>query len=182
MSIYSEVRSAVRHGAWSTLKEIYIDEATAPIIFSHLSGAEVNESYVVINILSVDQIGHNQTSTLTNPTNQLSIIANYEVSVQFSFCGSEAGSLANTFSQRINNNPVVWEAFRKNKLGIMRKTQLRRAPQKRDTQWVEFFNMDVTFSYAVNTLQEVDVIEGLLFEDQITGETFTVPANLVITP
>lgn len=178
MSIYSEVRSAVRHGAWSTLKEIYIDEATAPIIFSHLSGAEVDESYVVINILSVNQIGHHQTSTLTNLANQLSIIANYELNVQFSFCGSEAGNLATTFSQRINNNPIVWEAFRKNKLGIMRKTQLRRAPQKRDTQWVDFFNMDVTFSYAAHTLQEIEVIDVVIMQDP-DGDVYTIPPEIV---
>ena len=182
MSIYSEVRAAIRHGTWSSLKEFYPDEASAPVIFAFLNGAEPDESYVAIHILTVQQVGHHQTSTLTNDIEQLSIIANYEVRVQFTFCGSDAGNLAQTFSQKINNNPVVWEAFRKNKLGIMRKTQIRRAPQRRDTQWVEYFNMDVTFSYAVNTLQEVDVIEGLLFEDNITGETFTIPANLVVTP
>jgi hypothetical protein len=42
--------------------------------------------------------------------------------------------------------------------------------------------MDVTFSYFVNTQQLVDVVEAVLLENELTGDTFTIPADFVITP
>jgi hypothetical protein len=48
----------------------------------------------------------------------------------------------------------------------MRKSQIRRAPQKRDTKWVEYHNVDVTFSYVVITDQLIDAVEGVVIADQ----------------
>lgn len=172
MSIYSDVRSSIRKGALAALSEF----TNPQVIFSHSGGTEPAESYVVVNILSITQSGHHITSTLTNQDEELSIQAQYEIFVQFSFIGSLSGDMAQSFTQRINNNPVALEELKKNKLGLMRKSQIRRAPQKRETKWVEYHNMDVTFNYTVNTNQLVDVVEGVVIAD----ETSEIPVIIKI--
>jgi hypothetical protein len=184
MTLYSTLRTALRNSALVALSEY----PTSPVIFSHGPGGEPAESYVVINILSINQVGGHSTSTQTNTDEELSIRVPYEALVQLSFVGSSSGNMAYSFNQRINNNPLVLEELSKNKLGVMRKSQVRRAPQKRDTQWVEYHNMDVTFSYFVNTQQLVDVVEAVVIEAQIDEGIETaiieilVPEDFVITP
>lgn len=182
--IYSTLKTALRNTALVALNEYPTDQ----VIFSHANGNEPAGSYVTISILNVEQQGHHSTSSLTNLNEELTITVAYEVMCQFSFVGSDSGNMAYSFNQRINNNPLVFEELARNKLGVMRKSQVRRAPQKRDTQWVEYHNVDVTFSYHVVTNQITDVIEGITVEGFYTvGETtiqdnFTVPPDLVITP
>lgn len=161
MGLYTDVRSSIRRVALSALSEF----PNPQVIFSHLSGSEPSESYVVINILEDRQIGHHMTSTLADSSNQLSIQTSIEIMVQFSFIGSLSGEMCKSFSQRINNNPIALEDIKRNKLGILRKSQIRRAPQKRDTKWVEYHNIDVTFNYIANTNQVIDVVEGVVLED-----------------
>lgn len=194
--IYSDVRQAIRKGALAALSEF----PTTPVIFSHTSGVEPAESYVVINILQIQQIGHAYTATLTSITGthgwslgfgynfsesdaspKLSIQANYNITAQFSFIGSQSGDMAQSFTQRLNN-VLFREELIRNSLGLRTKTNIRRAPQKRDTKWVEYHNMDVVFTYAVNTQQIVDVVEAVVIVDEITGERFTVPPDFIITP
>lgn len=178
MSIYSTLRPAIRNVALVANSEYPLMQ----INYSHSNGTEPVDSYVSINILDIQQIGHHSTPALTRANEVLDIRAVYEVMVQFSFFGSLAGDAAHSFTQRINNNPLVFEELSKQKLGILRKTTLRRNPQKRDTKWVEAFNMDITFSYIVNTPQLVDVVEIVVLQDEYSGDVFTVPPDAVINP
>lgn len=159
--VYSDVRTAIRNVVLVALNEF----PAVQVIHSHSNGTEPSSSYVVISILSINQIGHHSTSTLTNTAEELSIQVCYELQTQLSFIGSLSGDMAQSFTQRINNNPVALEELKKQRLGLMRKSQIRRAPQKRDTSWVEYHNMDVTFNYTVNTNQLVDVVEGVVLSD-----------------
>lgn len=182
--IYTDVRKAVRRAAIQSLIEYFPDTASqnAGIIFSHVNGSEPVNPYVVINILGHSQQGHVQTASTTNEQFELIHQVAYEVTVQFSFCGSTAGDMAHSFSQRVNNSVLSLDATRKEKLGVLRKSDIRRAPQKRDTQWVEYFNQDVVFSYIIRTTQAVDWIESVILENQIIdpSETFTVPPGIPI--
>ena len=177
MSLYTAVQDRVRNIALVALNEY----PTVPVIFSHSGGSEPASTYVVINVLSINQIGGHSTSTQVNLSEELSVRVPYEVLIQFSFVGSTSGDMSHSFNQRIKNNPLVSEECSKNKLGVMRKSQVRRAPQKRDTQWIDNHNIDVTFSYFVNTQQLVDVVEAVLLENELTGDTFTIPPDFVIT-
>lgn len=179
-NIYSQVRQALRKTAFVALDEYYDNLTTAPIIFSHNNGSEPAESYVVINIVDLSPIGRQTTSSLTDSEEQLTIISNYEVRAQFTFAGSLSGDMAHSFEQRIGSNPLVHQEARRNKLGFMRKSSIRRAPQKRETKWIEFQNLDVTFSYAVVTQQAIDVIEAVILQDAISGDIFTVPEGITI--
>jgi hypothetical protein len=184
MNIYSTVRGAIRN---VTLKAL--DEFTNPlVVYSHANGNEPAGSYVTVSILNVDQTGRHVSSGLVEAngaTFEETIKVSYEVMAQLSFVGSQSGEMAYSLYQRINNNPLVFEELARNKLGFMRKSQVRRAPQKRDTTWVEYHNLDVTFSYHVVTKQVVGIIEGVVAQavyDGVIQPSFTVPENLVITP
>jgi hypothetical protein len=162
MVVYTDVRKAIRLGTIAALS----DYPTTPVIFSHSNGTEPAESYVVINSLNVIQQGHVSTSTLVNENGTISFQAAFEIMAQMSFIGSLSGDMSQSFSNNINNNPVTRLELKRNKLGFMRKSQIRRAPQKRDTQWVEYHNIDVTFSYVVTTDQLIDAVEGVVIADQ----------------
>lgn len=175
MAIYSDVRAAIRKGALVALSEF----PTAPIIFSHEGGTEPAASYVVVNILSIEQQGHHSTSSQTTADFKLNARVVYEVMCQLSFVGSLSGDMAQSFTQRINNSPLVREALTKNNLGFMRKSQIRRAPQKRDTKWVEYHNLDATFNYIVNSTDVSDWVESIIVDSEQTG-IFTVPEGVII--
>ena len=180
MSIYSDMREAVRQGTLEALSQSGF--SSVPVIYSHQNGTEPTASYVVIQIVSLNQIGHSQTDTLTDgvPTDKkITYKTYYEGMIQFSFTGSQGPEIAHEFLNAIPNNIVVREAYQKNNLSPVRKSQLRRAPQKRDTQWVEFLNLDVTFSYMVKTTQTIDWVEHVVLVDTETGEVLTIPE---ITP
>lgn len=190
MAAYSVVRKAVRRAVIQSLIEYFPTKAEQEelIFFSHTNGSEPSKPFVVINILSEEQIGKHSTSTLSDPTqDMLYIRASYEMTVQFTFCGSTAGDMAYSFSQRINNNPFSFSSLRKEKLSVLRKSKIRRAPQKRDTKWVEYFNQDVVFSYTVNTEQPVDWIEAVVIESDIKASPddkgppviFSVPEGII---
>lgn len=172
MSIYSDVRANIRKGAIAALSEY----PTTPVIFSHSNGTEPAESYVVVNLLNIEQQGHHSTSTLATEDEELIFQVAYEIMCQFSFVGSLSGDMSQSFKQNINNNPLTRLELQRNNLGFMRKSQIRRAPQKRDTKWVEYHNMDVTFSYVVTTNQLVDVVEGVVIAD----ETSEIPVIIKI--
>ena len=175
--IYSDVRKAIRTASLASLSEF----TNPQVIFSHTNGTEPAESYVVINILSIEQQGHHSKSSLLTVEEELIFQVAYEVMCQFSFIGSLSGDLAQTFSQNINNNPIAFEELKKQKLGLMRKSQIRRTPQKRDTKWVEYHNMDVTFNYVVVTNQLVDVVEGVVIEENLdeTPTLIKLPDSIV---
>lgn len=185
MTAYSDVRKAVRRAVIQSLIEYFPDTASqnAGIIFSHVNGSEPANPYVVINVLGIEQIGKHSTSTLADPTqNIVNVRASYEITVQFSFCGSTAGDMAQSFTQRINNNPLSFESLNREKLSVMRKSTIRRAPQKRDTQWVEYFNQDVVFSYIINTQQVVDWVEAVVIESDITSSSEAEPSDIFSVP
>lgn len=184
MAAYSTIRKSLFRAASQALIEYFPTsvEQNKGIFFSHTGGSEPSTPFVVINILGIQQTGRSQTSGLLDASLNVSVQASYEVTVQFSFCGSTAGDMAQSFTQRLNGNPIVMEAFRREGLGYMRKSNLRRAPQKRDTQWVEYFNQDFIFSYVVNIQQPIDYVETVIVEDQTQdpSQTFTVPPNVPI--
>lgn len=170
--IYSDVRKAIRLAAIGALTEF----PAVPVIFSNSGGTEPAESYVVVNILSITQQGHHNTSTLATEDEELIFQVAYEVMTQMSFIGSLSGDMSQSFTQNINNNPLTRLELQRNKLGFMRKSQIRRAPQKRDTKWVEYHNVDVTFNYVITTNQLIDVVEGVVIAD----ETSEIPVIIKI--
>jgi len=183
MGVYTDVRKNIRKASIQALLDYFPNTTSqnSNIIFSNVNGIEPVTSYVVINILSIEQFGQAYTSTYTNDNEELTIQANYNIYVQFSFIGSDSGDMAQTFKQRVDN-VLFREELQRNNLNLRSKTNIRRAPQKRDTKWVEYHNMDVVFTYAVNTQQIVDVVEAVTLVDISTGERIIIPPDFIVNP
>ena len=172
MSVSSDLKDAIRNVVLTALS----DYTNPIVIHSYGGGLEPAESYVTINVLSITQQGHHSTSTLTSVDEKLSIQVCYEAFVQLTFIGSQAGDMIQSFTQRINNNPLSLQALKANNLGLMRKSPIRNSPRQRDTKWIDYNNMDITFNYIVNTNQLIDVVEGVVIAD----ETSEIPVIIKI--
>lgn len=176
MAAYTELRDAL----YNVVSGIF---PANTVIWMYGGGTEPANPYVGLHILSMDQVGREQTSSYAMETAQgsdvyyINILANYEALIQVTFKGSTAGDLAHDFNQKLNS-PVYWELMSENNLSKMRMTSIRNAPQLRDTKYVQTFNQDVTFAYAYNTTQEIDVIEQVLIVNQSTGDRFEIPESI----
>ncbi|MNQ88810.1 hypothetical protein D3C85_1040910 [compost metagenome] len=182
MGIINNLRVATRLGTIESLSQS--GYATSPVIFSHQNAPEPSVPYCVINPLIINQIGRSEISTFTDDGywvedfdgdttytgdevfeatafKSLHYKITYESQIQFTFAGSNAEDLAFYFHNAVCNNRTISFVYRKNGLSPMRKSTLRRSPQKRDTQWVDFWNVDVTFLYTVITKQDVDWVDSL---------------------
>jgi len=184
MSIYSSIRTALRLGTIEALNQSgYLN---IPVIYSHQNGTEPAGSYVVIQVVNMKQTGRTEQAALPDnsiPKKKLAYKNHYEALIQFSFGGSQAADMAHEFFNAVPGNVVVREAYQKKNLSPLRKSTLRYSPQKRDTKWVDFFNVDVTFSYMVYTEQEVvDWVEHVTIVDANTGEIITPPTPVTPIP
>lgn len=182
MGIINDLKIATRLGTIEALSQA--GYGTSHIIFSHQNAPEPSVPYCVINPLIINQIGRTEISTFTDDGywvedmdgeinysgddvfqaeqfKSLYYKTTYEAQIQFTFAGSDAEDLAFYFHNAVCNNRTISFVYRKNGLSPMRKSTLRRSPQKRDTQWVDFWNVDVTFLYAVVTKQDVDWADSL---------------------
>ena len=170
------ISTQLRQSVWNVVvKALSYDFPNMPVIFAFQGGTEPPSSYATINLLSSKQIGHAQTGTLVDAVDKLHFSSTYETEVQISFFGSQSGDAISTFVQNINNNPVVLEETRKNGLGFLRKSQVRNNPQKRDTVWVDSYNMLITFNCTIGSEQLIDVVEHVVFELQDDGTQIAVP-------
>jgi len=182
MSTITDLQDGIRNLCIQSLLE-YFPTKTAQnkgVIFSHMSGAEPSTPFVAINVLDIRQVGGKVQSSKMRLDETISFQVPYEIMVQFSFSGSTAGDMAQEFTQNINNNVLVIDQYKGRKIGVMRKSNIRRIPQLRDTKWVEYYTQDVTFSYILVTKQAVDVIESVIVEDQQRSDIFTVPEGVPI--
>lgn len=172
MSIFEKLEVSL-HTACEEALESY--HPNTLIIFSNQSGQEPSNPYIVLDVLFNEQIGRTQTSTRADPVYgeggeiahyTLNSQAHYEVTVQVSCIGSEAGTLAFDFHHLLNTT-LVWEKFQLQNLYPIRKTDIRRSPVLRETKWVDRYNFDVTFTFAVSTNQTVDIIEYLKYRIEL---------------
>ena len=167
--IYTDIQDAVRNVVWQALDDVYLDKNTAPIIFSHLNGAEPEDTYITLNVLGLYPVGRNQVGTLTSTTNQITYLSTYEAEIRVVVCGSESGNVAHLLNHRIAAKPSVIIAASANNLGFMRKSSVRHTPVKREAEWVDYHTLDITFSYQVLSVETVGIIESVSTEAQITS-------------
>jgi len=150
MNLYDSVRQAIYNSSKNLLPN-------NELIYSHQSGHEPRGSYCSINIIRTNKIGMEYESTYASATDITSGSV-YEVTTRFMFVGDDAGNLAYEF-ETVADNPASRFYFGTESLAIMRKGEIRRVPEKRDTDWIDNFVLDVIFSYAVETTQPIDIIE-----------------------
>ena len=156
MSIYDSLKSSLYNSCTKIVTE-------NQVIFSHQGGQEPNGTYCAINILRVDKVGSETDATYASDDGSITELYSrneYEATVRFMFVGKDAGNLAYEFESTMDNYASRF-FFGTESLAVMRKSNVRRVPEKRETTWVENFTLDVVFSYAVETTQPIDIIEDV---------------------
>ncbi len=151
---------------------------------SNQGNIEPNKPYISIKIIRDTQAGSATQDTLLNEDSESRTIATYTAVVQFSFTSIDedaAGDLAKTFVQYMNTS-LTREVFRANKLSKLSVSVIRNVPYLRESVWTQYFNVDVTFAYSVTTTQVMTPIETVEITDLLSGEVFTVPPDVIITP
>lgn len=147
-----------------------------------INGTEPLNPYITINIIRDMQMGLASQATLLNNGKEMEVLTNWEALVQFSFTSideNSAGNLAKMFAVYLNM-PTTREVFRQNHLAKVKVSNIRNVSYKRETVWTQYFNIDVTFYYAILTKQEMFPIEVVEMTDLISGEVFTAPPDVII--
>lgn len=167
--IYKPVRSSITASMKSVLEEIGYPDTL--VVQSHQNGLEPTNTYAVLNILMTTQHGFRDEATFMNlDGDTLDSVTTYSVSTQISFVGKDSEEVATEFRHAMINNRRCYEYFLYNGLGVLSRSDLRRIPQQRETEWVAAMNMDIEFSYAVATRQSYDWIQYIT----VNGEVFQV--------
>lgn len=142
------------------------------VVFSNENALEPSKTYCVINILDIQQRGYRDEGTYLTPNPDdadspfLEFIVHYTVLTQFSFIGLSAGDAGMDFRHNLVNNRKCVDIYRAYNFGMLEKSSLRRAPQMRETNWVDGYNMDINLSFAVNTKQVTDWVDTIAVNDR----------------
>lgn len=175
MTVYRKIRDALYDGTVAT----YSTTPYNPPVIHTLGKNEPAESYVVINILSLEQTGRvmedyfavGDDTTVPLKSHFQSF---HQALVQFSFYGSEAGELSETLHRLITNYSEVRYSWAYLGLAPVSKTPIMFNPQLRDTKWEDAFNFDVMFSYRVHDFKDVEWVEHVTMVVN-GGEQETIP-------
>lgn len=175
MSFYSDLEDALYKGTTESLA--MLDHADVPAIFSHANGTEPASTYCVINILNTQAIGRAAESTTIDSLVGFVYTQQYEITVRFSFLGSDSGEVAFNFFENINKNRLVREKYQTYGISPWRKSDVRRVPQLRTTTWVDSFNLDVTFAFNYKTTQLASWVDQVRIKDE-RGSTSLIPPTI----
>lgn len=166
MNLYDTIKSSVYNATTKIITDY-------PVIFSHQSGQEPKGSYCAINLLRADKIGMEYDATYAgeeepqSDSYEIYSRNEYEALVRFMFVGKDAGNIAYAFESIMDNSASRFH-FGTESLAVMRKSEVRRVPEKRSTTWVENLTLDVYFSYAVEVTQQIEIIETVSWNENIT--------------
>ncbi len=174
-TIREAVRSEIRLATIDAFALSDIDIDPDKVIFSHGGGLEPDENYCVINIIQNKQKGRASEATRTRQGDtwedqMLGFTVFYYATVQFSFLGKDALDLGMEFQHNVTNNRQVIEAYQYKSLSPVNKTDLKRLPKLRETDWVETTVLDLDFGYSVQRYQDINWIEYIV----INGNTFRI--------
>lgn len=174
-TIRSAIRGAIREATIDAFEFSDIDIPPENIIFSHGGGLEPESNYCVINILENRQKGRASEATRTRQgetylQQMLPFTVFYYAKVQFSFIGKDALDIGMEFQNNVTNNRQAIEAYQYKSLSPVNKTDLKRLPKLRETDWVEQTVFDLDFGYSVQRYQDINWIEYIV----VNGQTFRI--------
>lgn len=174
-TIRSVIREVIRLATIDAFGFSDIDIDPGNVIFSHGGGLEPNDNYCVINIIENRQKGRASEATRTKQgetweQQSLPFTVFYYAKVQFSFIGKDALELGMEFQNNVTNNRQAIEAYQYKSLSPVNKTDLKRLPKLRETDWVETAVIDLDFGYSVQRYQDINWIEYIV----VNGNTFRI--------
>ena len=132
------------------------------VIVSHESGQEIKGNYVVLQIITMDDVGSAWKSTNLNSRagkNISEIHSFYEVLVGFRFFGDTVGGSAIKFDAMVKNSEQMRWLYQLEGLSSLNKTSLRRIPVLKEEKWHNAFSLDVKFTYSLLSEEEVGWID-----------------------
>lgn len=174
-TIRSAVRGVIREATLKVFELSDIDIPPNRVIFSHNGGLEPDGNYCVINIIDNKQSGRASEATYTKQgatweDQSLAFTVFYYAKVQFSFIGKDALDIGMEFHHNVTNNRQAIEAYQYKALSPVNKTDLKRLPKLRETDWVETAVLDIDFGYSVQRYQDINWVEYIV----VNGETFRI--------
>ena len=171
MGIYEQLEESLYTAIDKAFKTL---GKTIIVTLSHENGIEPAGDYVSINVLELNREGRASKSGLASfaigQTKEYAV-QGYNGMVQLNFYGTGAGELATLFHSQFMNNTPIRENFLRNNLAPRSISNLRRAPQLRDTVWVNSFAMDMRVGWAVRTTQDVDWVDAVVVNDNLISLT-----------
>ena len=166
----SNVAEIVQDGIYDSFTAIlrdmgYVDTL---VVFANENGLEPRNSYLLVNILDNKHVGRHSSGTfLTEEKEELVTIEFYEICLQLSFIGKHSQNIAWDWDSEVPAQHYTREEFQKRSLGYMRKSNIRRNPQPRESGWSEMFNLDMDLSFSIITRRREDWIEYITFNGEI---------------
>lgn len=143
-------------------------------VIGYQNGPEQVTPYCVVICQSFDPAGREEIpsqATYNGGTKvwEIRTLQNYLVTLRFEFVGKDTagnhgGDFATEFAHQLAS-PDVQEALRVRNLGLLQKSIIRRIPKLRETVWYNSYVIDVVFSFALETSQQIDIVESV----EITG-------------
>lgn len=141
------------------------------VIFDATGGLEPEKTYIVINTLLRRRTQRADKATfLEYDTDLMYWKEHYNWHFQLSIIGREAVAVAEVLDESLPANQVHKERLLRRDLAFMSKSQLNRNPQKRESGFVELWNLDLEINYSVQLTQVMDYIEFVV----IGGNTFRI--------
>lgn len=128
--------------------------------------------YITIHVLSVDSLGREYKSGLTDEERVLTSIENFESLVRFEFVGSKkiaAGGLSQKFLSMLRHPNKNYE-FATRKLSVMRFSSAKSIPKKRATEYYVSHVVDVFFAYSTAYSEEVATVESVVIDGELTPD------------
>ena len=173
MTVASTALNILEDSLYDSFKDVLtsIGYPEMEVVFSHQNGLEPTKSYCVITILERQRYGRVQESTyLAADSSEMWYTNFYKLYFQVSFIGDRSPDVAFDFDDAVGSSRVCIEAFQKRNLGYIDKSTLRRMPQPRESKWVESWNVDLNYSFALQSRQVMDWVEFI----DVNGEIYRI--------
>lgn len=173
MDIFTVIEDSLQEAITNTFTTL---GENVKVVISHEGGPEPIGSYVAINVLDMTSNGQASKSGMAEwqaGSAKEYAVKSYEALVQLSFVGSKSPELAMLFHSQWKANTVCREHFLRNNLAPRTISNLRRAPQLRETVWVKSFNLDIRVGFTVRTIQDVDWVDYVV----VNGNTIPLVGN-----
>lgn len=179
MSLYSLVKDKLIDVMEGALYEY----PSANVKFSHQNDPTPEGTYLVANIMDMEQIGKTEKSTLMTENEEVEYITRFSILVTFSCEGNQSGDVVYSFYERLMNTDASNEANKLAYLSLMDKTSVRRIPiNMGSNKWREYFNFVARFHFTSKIREEVYPVQSVTVEaitgaseEQMNSITFTIP-------
>lgn len=153
-------------------------------IIGYQNGPELQTPYCVVYCSSIDSTGRAETSTKATGLNkEVRVLEHFVGTIRYEFVGKDlvnnhGGDTAMTFLTTLMT-PNMQLELRKRNLGYMSKSIIRRVPRLRETVWYNAYVVDVVYSFALETKQQVDVIENVVLDATHNSITTIVDSHTI---